>query len=249
MSRLAPLLDLLAAAGRAVTALGRRWPLAAAALWCLLAALLSYLLFDRFVALWFKQHLPGSNWEGFFKIVTTLGLGGVWLIPPPPLWLACRWQQARAAYGDEAGRWRRRADALLYFFLTVALSGLFVDAVKVVVGRYRPRALFEQGLYGFHPFSAHWAINSFPSGHSQTIFAAMMALAVIVPRYNRAWLLLAALVAFSRVATSVHYLSDVIMGSYIGICAALLMHRAFRARGIEVRLGACPCNRTRRTAG
>ncbi len=236
MNRLDPLLECLAGAGRRLAAFNRRWPLAAAGLWCLLAAALSYLLFDRLVALWFKQHLPGSNWEGFFKIVTTLGLGGVWLIPPPLLWLACRWQKTRAAYGDAAARWRRWSDSLLYFFLTVALSGLFVDAVKVVVGRYRPRALFEQGLYGFHPFSTHWAINSFPSGHSQTIFAAMTALAILLPRYGRAWMLLAALVAFSRVATSVHYLSDVIMGSYIGISAAILTHRAFRARGVEVRL-------------
>ena len=49
-------------------------------------------------------------------------------------------------------------------------------------------------------------------------------------------LLLGLLVAFSRVALSVHYLGDVVMGSYVGIIAAILMHRAFAAKGIEVKL-------------
>jgi membrane-associated phospholipid phosphatase len=49
-------------------------------------------------------------------------------------------------------------------------------------------------------------------------------------------MLLGLLVAFSRVALSVHYLGDVVVGSYVGIVAAILMHRAFAAKGIEVKL-------------
>ncbi|HVI51618.1 MAG TPA: phosphatase PAP2 family protein [Candidatus Sulfotelmatobacter sp.] len=219
-----------------VVRLTRRWPLAAWGVHCLLFALISFAVIDKPLAIWFKTHLADTKYEGFFRTVTDIGLGGLWLIPSALGWMFCRWRLWRADYFDVAARYRRWSDSLLYFFLTVVLSGLFVNAVKFVIGRYRPRAWFDQGLYGLHPFSTDWAINSFPSGHSQTIFSAMMALAVIVPRYHRAWLLLGALVAFSRVALSVHYLGDVVMGSYIGVVAAVLMNRAFAAKGIEVKL-------------
>jgi len=236
MSKSELLLELLGEFGNWLSAITRRWPLPAWFVHCLLFAALSFLLLDRPLALWFKEHLEGTELQGFFKTITHLGEGGLWLVPSGLGWAFCRWRLSRADYFDVAGRYRRWSDSLLYFFLTVGLSGVLVNAVKVLVGRYRPRALFEQGLYGFHPLSTDWAINSFPSGHSQAIFSAMMALAIIVPRYHRAWLLLGALVAFSRVATSVHYLSDVAMGSYIGIAAAILLHRAFEKRGIEVKL-------------
>ena len=236
MIRAELLFELVSDAWAWVARLTRRWPLAAWGVHSLLFAGLSFLLLDRPVAIWFKAHLADTQYEGFFRTVTMIGLGGLWLVPSGLGWIFCRWRLWKADYFDIAARYRRWADSLLYFFLTVALSGLFVDAIKGVIGRYRPRAFFDQGLYGFHPFSTDWAINSFPSGHSQTIFAAMTALAIICPRYERAWMVLGILVAFSRVALSVHYLGDVVAGSYVGIIAAILMHRAFAAKGIEVKL-------------
>jgi len=50
---------------------------------------------------------------------------------------------------------------------------LLVNLLKYLIGRIRPRHLFEQGLYGFSPLNTQWGMNSFPSGHSQAIFAAM----------------------------------------------------------------------------
>lgn len=236
MIRLELLLDLIGDAWTWLARVTRRWPLAAWFVHSLLFSLFAFALLDRLLARWFKIHLDGTQLEGFFKTVTNLGEGGLWLVPSALAWIYCRWKLSRSDYFDQAARFRRWSDSLLYFFLTVGMSGIFVNLVKVVIGRYRPRALFEQGLYGFHPFSTDWAINSFPSGHSQAAFAAMTALVFILPRYDLAWLALAVLVAVSRVATSVHYLSDVAMGSYVGIAAAILMHRAFIARGIQVTL-------------
>jgi len=213
----------------------RRWPLTGGLIHVTLFCLLSYALFDRPVALAFKAHL-GPQAEGFFKVVTTLGLGGVWLAPGGLLWAWCRWRQHQAVYFDSESRFRRFAAAAGFFFLSGAASGIAGILIKFCVGRYRPRALFDQELYGFSPFNTHWAINSFPSGHSQAAFAAMTALVVILPRYDLLWLLVAVLVAASRVATSVHYLSDVAMGSYLGIAGTVLLHRLYVARGIDVRL-------------
>jgi membrane-associated phospholipid phosphatase len=235
MTRLALLGELLTTFAAWVMTTTKRWPLAASLIHVSLFCLFSYLLLDRPVALYFKAHLAGYG-EGFFKTVTNLGEGGVWLIPSGLAWAYCRWRIHRADYFDVETRFRHFANAAGYFFLSVGSTGLLVNGIKILAGRYRPRALFEQGLYGFDPFSTHWAINSFPSGHSQAAFAAMTALVFILPRYDLLWLLVAVLVAVSRVTTSVHYLSDAAMGSYLGIAGAILLHRLLTARGIDVRL-------------
>jgi membrane-associated phospholipid phosphatase len=100
-----------------------------------------------------------------------------------------------------------------------------------MVGRARPRLLFEQGLYGLQPFSHGWAWESFPSGHSSAAFAAATALVVMAPRYDLLWLLVAVLVAASRVATTVHYFSDVVAGGWLGVVGAVLVVRLLRRRG------------------
>lgn len=235
MSALDRALPLLAAARETLSDLTRNWPLSAWGLWTALFAVFSYGTLDRPVARLFKSTLSG-NWEGFFKIVTHLGLGGYWIAPGVVVLLFCLWRRRRAIAPAEQDNWRHASLSALYFVLTTVVTGVLTDVIKPLVGRLRPRELFEQGLYGFHPLTTDWATNSFPSGHSQAIFSAMTALAVILPRYNLMWFALAVLVATSRVVTSVHYLSDVAAGIYIGVAGAVLFRRAFAARGIDVRL-------------
>jgi membrane-associated phospholipid phosphatase len=221
-------------AGLAVT-LTRRLPLTAWFLWTALFSLFSYELLDQPLALFCKAHLQGY-WEGFFKIVTDLGEANRWIFPGLAVWGWCWWWQRRSLEPVRQERLRSVRQAASYFVLSMAASGVFVNLAKFAIGRLRPRLLFEQGLYGFQPFNTEWSSNSFPSGHSQAAFAAMTALAIILPRYDIMWLALAVLVAVSRVATSVHYLSDAVMGSYLGIAGAILLRRVYAARGISPRL-------------
>jgi membrane-associated phospholipid phosphatase len=60
---------------------------------------------------------------------------------------------------------------------------------------------------------------SFPSGHAASGFAFAEAVADTMPGMARPLRLLAAVVAYSRVHTGVHYPSDVIAGSLIGFAA------------------------------
>ena len=219
-------LDNLADAIRWIVGITRRWPLSAWLVHVSLFCLLSYFLLDRPVARFFKAHVHGDI-EGFFKTITQFGLAGIYLIPAGLAWIYCRWRLRQAVY---------HANAIGFFFLSIASSGLFVNGVKALVGRYRPRYLFDDGLYGFDPFTTHWGMNSFPSGHSQAAFATMAALAVLVPRYNILWFVIATWIAASRVVTSVHYLSDTVMGSYLGIAGVVLLHRLYLARNIDLRL-------------
>lgn len=211
----------------------RRRPLAWGTLFAALFCLLSIAAVDQPLARLLKASV-GGNVEGFFKVVTTLGEAQIYLVSAALAWLFCLWRAKRAVLPDIRRKWRAFGWRPAYLFLSVAVSGILVDIVKMVVGRPRPVMLFEQGITALHPFSHIWTFTSFPSGHSQTAWAAMTALAVLVPRYDLPWVIIAVLVAASRVATTVHYLSDVVAGGWVGLATAVLLARILRRRGVKI---------------
>jgi membrane-associated phospholipid phosphatase len=214
----------------------RAWPLVWSFVYVVAFCALSYAVIDRPLARSLKAHVDGDI-EGFFRIVTRLGEAQLYLIPAALTWgglMLASWRAASLATRERLRRW---AVAPGFMFVSMAASGLISNAIKFSLGRYRPRYLFDQDLYGFNFFSRAWGMNSFPSGHSQAAFAAMVALLIIFPRYNVMWLAIAVLVAMSRVIITVHYLSDAVAGSWLAICVAVVTVRLFRARGWEPRLG------------
>jgi membrane-associated phospholipid phosphatase len=58
---------------------------------------------------------------------------------------------------------------------------------------------------------------------------------ILAPRHAALWAVVAVLVAASRVATTVHFLSDAVAGSWLGVYGALLVAEALRRRGIKLR--------------
>ncbi len=216
-------------------ALARRLPLSVAFVWVGLACLLSMALIDRPLALALKAHVQG-DWQGFWRVVTALGSGWPWYLAGLSAWSLARWRMARATWPESWIAWTARARACVFVLLGLAVSGVLVTVLKALFGRLRPVWLFREGEYGFAPLSFDWAANSFPSGHSQTIWAVMTALMVLFPRHWPTWVALGILVAASRLFLTVHYLSDVLMGSYIGIATVVLLARWGRIGGMDVRL-------------
>ena len=108
-------------------------------------------------------------------------------------------------------------------WLTISLSLIIAIGVtvvlKIVLGRYRPAALFNSGLYGFTFEGAFRKANSTPSGHVALAFAGFMAIASCFEK--RKWIyfaiMLSILIAISRIIISKHYLGDVILGAYVGL--------------------------------
>ncbi len=100
----------------------------------------------------------------------------------------------------------------LYFVMTPILVAWGISfVISQVVKRVRP---FEE--FGFKPLiNLAVKTGSFPSEHS-TIAFAMAALFVNDLLIGSLFLLAAVVVALSRVAVGVHYLSDVLVGSLIG---------------------------------
>lgn len=213
----------------------RRWPLTWMTVYAFGLIVLGYVLLDRPLAFWFKARVSGE-FEGFLKTVTTLGLGGVWLVPSGLAVVVILLAWRAAPLLEMRARLARAAWVPGFVFLSVALSGLLNTLIKVLVGRVRPRGLFEDGVYGFVPLTHAYLTNSFPSGHSQAAFAAMTALTLVFPRYDIAFIAIAVLVAASRVLTTVHFLSDAAMGAWLGVVVTVILHRTLLRRGIDVRL-------------
>jgi undecaprenyl-diphosphatase len=72
---------------------------------------------------------------------------------------------------------------------------------------------------------------SFPSGHATVIFAAMTTMAFHYKNKKLALMLFlfAGLVALSRVMLNVHYPTDIVVGSFIGMMMGLLIGKAYKS--------------------
>lgn len=160
-----------------------------------------------------------------FQVITRLG-NAVWYLVPAALFFLL------FHYAWKREQWARWS---LFIFSTVAVSGLTTDLFKWITGRWRPKAYFEDNLYGFDFFGVAYKETSFPSGHATTIWAFCMAMTMLFPRYRLAWYLLAILVSISRVIVGAHYLSDVIAGAYVAVITVLLLkeHPFFRLKDVS----------------
>ena len=112
-------------------------------------------------------------------------------------------------------------------------SSLVVQLLKRLVLSDIPRPVkyFEGTGYSLHLVDGlnYYSWFSFPSGHSATAFALFTGLALLVKNElaKLVFLLLACLVAYSRVYLSQHFLIDIIAGSLIGALFAIIIHYWF----------------------
>jgi membrane-associated phospholipid phosphatase len=116
---------------------------------------------------------------------------------------------------DSAGRRR-----LVRIAACAWSAGIAANVVKLCIARTRPKyfdfaSLIGHGFLGFTPgYSGGSRVQGFPSAHTATAVGMAIALA---------W---AALVGLQRMATSSHFLSDVLVGAMVG----WLVGRAFISR-------------------
>jgi len=131
------------------------------------------------------------------------------------------------------------AALLILFFLLIKYRYSLIQASAAILAGFgaqlmkrvffphvdRPARFFEGSyeLYFVEGVKIHKSF-SFPSGHTATAFALFFCL--IFTTKNRSlqflYLLLAFLVAYSRMYLSLHFLPDIIAGSFIGVVAATI---------------------------
>ena len=158
--------------------------------------------------LWIQEHLRSDVLDPIMVFITGLGdIGMIWILIGAVF-------VAQKEY--------RKTGLLIW--IALLSEYLLVDGViKNIVMRERPfraepllQALIE------HPES--W---SFPSGHTGSSFAAATVAVLRLPKkFALPCLLLAALIAFSRLYIGVHYPTDVLAGAVVGILTGWLCCRA-----------------------
>lgn len=123
------------------------------------------------------------------------------------------------AVGAVADLWRRPRQVPVTALLAVGAftaASLIASGVKAATERARPPI----GDPGATALIALPADASFPSGHAATAFAAAGVVAIRYPALRVPLLVLAALIALSRVYLGVHYPLDVVAGATLGLAIA-----------------------------
>lgn len=115
----------------------------------------------------------------------------------------------------------RRPDLAWQFVLAALFATLWTHGGKELFSSLRPPAVLAGGT--FHLIGPMLEHNSFPSGHTTTIFvlAGLIGAQRWDTRYKFLVLLLAALVGLSRIACGVHWPLDVLGGAFGGWLSAL----------------------------
>jgi membrane-associated phospholipid phosphatase len=180
--------------------------------------MISYALLDRPLTLVCQDLNPGV--VQVFQWITKLGISTGYLVAFFALFVFFKYCLSRPIAAHRA----------LFLFAAVALSGLTTDLIKPLVGRLRPKLLFEANLYGFDPFRIGYEYNSFPSGHATTVFALAAALSFFSPRWRLPLFSFAAVVGLSRIIVGAHYLSDIMAGAYVGVMTVFALVLLCRRR-------------------
>lgn len=155
---------------------------------------------DGGILLWLQETLRGGVLTPLLVCYTHLGDSGLlWIVLSALLLCFKRTRKAGAVS-----------------LLALLLSLIFTNGVlKHLVARPRPWLTVE----GLVPLITEHDPNSFPSGHTSASFAAAAAWCRTLPRR---WMkvtvvVLAAVMAFSRLYVGVHFPSDVLAGLLVGL--------------------------------
>ena len=154
---------------------------------------------DENILLFIQEYLRRDWMNGFWSMVTHLGDGGfIWILAGAALLIFKRTRKAGAA-------------VLLALIFGAVITNV---VLKNVIARIRPYEVVE----GLKLLIERQHDFSFPSGHACAAFAGATALYRTIPgKYGICALVFAGLIALSRLYVGVHYPSDVIAGTLIGI--------------------------------
>lgn len=177
------------------------------------------------------RDLPAPVTE-FFKWLTRFGKSDWLLYPLGTVCLVLLLGDWYKVDRRVAAAWTEIGIIAGFAFFSIAGSGILTNFFKQLIGRGRPIVFDEDGAFSFLPFQFDYFYSAFPSGHSTTMGALAVTVAVIVPRIRVPVVVICAIVASSRVIVGAHYPSDVIAGFLAGAAFTWFYALALAAAGI-----------------
>jgi membrane-associated phospholipid phosphatase len=193
---------------------------------------ISISLVDRPAAL--SLHVRDSDLRSLFEFIGRLGLTYGYLTVLGLGFVVLHWGGLLPRLRRFAPPMRALSAVPAFLFLSIAVSGIIVDVLKVIFGRSRPKLLFRSDVYDFTWLSwrpDHW---SFPSGHTATIVALMAALWYLWPQHLLFYILAATIIATSRIVVGAHYFSDVLAGALIAVLTTRCVAQILAKGGIDL---------------
>lgn len=161
---------------------------------------------DGQILLFIQEYVRNTVCDVFFKGVTHLGDAGIFWILLTVV-LLCFRQTRKAGIYSACG-----------LIASLVVNNLIL---KNLVGRVRPYEMVE----GLQCIVAPAIDASFPSGHTGASFASAVSMYWQLPRGFAVFLIvLASLIAFSRLYVGIHYPTDVLGGLVTGIGIGLLVN-------------------------
>ena len=161
---------------------------------------------DGQILIFIQEHVRNAVCDALFRGITHLGDAGIfWILLTVAL--LC---------------FRQTRKAGIYSACALTASLIVNNLIlKNLVGRIRPYELVE-GLQCIVPPALD---SSFPSGHTGASFASAVSVYRQIPRkYAVVLIVLASLIAFSRLYVGIHYPTDVLGGLVTGISIGLLVN-------------------------
>lgn len=171
---------------------------------------------DQWMLLFIQEHMRADFLDGFWKGITFLGEKG-WFWIALSVVLLCRKKTRRAGTASLL--------SLLGSFLITNLL------LKNLIARPRPYQEMEALIL---LIEKPWDY-SFPSGHTSASFASALACYQMLPKpYGAALIVLAAMIAFSRLYLGAHYPTDIIGGFLTAFAVSTFVcHEMRRHRILE----------------
>jgi membrane-associated phospholipid phosphatase len=117
------------------------------------------------------------------------------------------------------------------------------DQLKFAFGRTWPDtwgpgivSFVRDNVYGFHFFQSGKSFESFPSGHAAVAAAVLSVVWILFPNRRVSCTIGLIAVDIGLVALNLHFLSDVVAGSFVGVSTGLFTVALWSASKVEIQV-------------
>ena len=111
---------------------------------------------DRPIIIWIANQ-PDHFILPYFKIITQFGDAAFWFVALVIGIFGCTLVSRLEKFSHLRTQLTHHAWNLWFVILSCIVSGILHHFLKILIGRYRPRFLFSDGLYGLDPINFHIA--------------------------------------------------------------------------------------------